>query len=407
MLFLAAYFHTLDGKLLTISGDLAVRFYGLTYVVGFVLAWFVLARLAKRGLIAIPAERVPDVMLAVVLGTLLGGRIGYGLVYDQSLIGLKFFQIWHGGMASHGGMVGIIVACWYSTRWLRTDDLVVTPAAASSGPPKTAGAGTGESSPPSSSRSESPDLAPPGSLDPTSSTLHVVDCMGLVSVFGIFLGRIANFVNGELLGRVIVEPSKTTQVASAPWWSVRFPQELSGWLEPGKLPNPDPQSHTPALAAEQFARLDALVESVRQPGEKWETSLNYVINHAARYREQLEPLLSARHPSQLYQAFAEGIVLGLFVWIVWRVPQKPGVVAAWWLIVYGALRVVTEIWRLPDAQFIGAAARPLGLSRGQWLSVAMVGVGVAVLIWATRRAAPKLGGWAGGRPGRNSTAPVA
>ena len=358
MLTIGAFFHTLDGKIFTIYGDLAVRFYGLTYVVGFVLAWFILWRLARRGLIAIPADRVPDFMLAVVLGTLLGGRIGYALVYDQSLLGLKFFQIWHGGMASHGGMLGIIFACWFSTRWLRTEEL---------------------------------GLQPP--LDRAGATLHVMDCMGLVSVFGIFLGRIANFVNAELLGRVVIAPSTTGELTPAPWWTVRFPQELSGWVEPGPPAVREMASHTPDLTVGQMAKLDALVQSVRQPEETWASALGYVIKHADRYRDQLEPLVSSRHPSQLYQAVAEGLVLGAIVWLIWRLPRKPGVVAAWWLMVYGALRVVTEVWRLPDAQFVGAAARPLGLSRGQWLSVGMVAIGLVLLIWAARRAGPKLGGW--------------
>ncbi len=361
MLTLGAFFHTLDGKIFTIYGDLAVRFYGLTYVIGFSLAWFILWRLAKRGLIAIPADRVPDVMLAVVLGTLLGGRIGYALVYDQSLLGLKFFQIWTGGMASHGGMVGIILACWFSTRWLRTDELNLPP-------------------------TDAP-------LDRTGATLHVMDCMGLVAVFGIFLGRIANFVNAELLGAVVVKPSLTGQPAAAPWWTVRFPQELAGWVEPGPPPVREGASHTPDLTVAQMAQLDALVQSVRKPDETWSSALGYIIKHASQYRQQLEPLLSARHPSQLYQAVAEGLLLGVIVWLIWRLPRKPGVIAAWWLIVYGVLRVITEIWRLPDAQFLGADARPLGLSRGQWLSVAMVVVGIATLVWAARRAGPKLGGW--------------
>src|SRR5262249_12119509 len=92
------------------------------------------------------------------------------------------------------------------------------------------------------------------------------------------------------------------------------------------------------------------------------------------------------------QAVAEGLVLAACVWLIWYKPRKPGVIAAWWLMIYGVLRVATEIWRLPDAQF-GDAGRIYGLSRGQWLSVGMVVIGAGLLIFASRRAANKLGGW--------------
>jgi phosphatidylglycerol:prolipoprotein diacylglycerol transferase len=95
----------------------------------------------------------------------------------------------------------------------------------------------------------------------------------------------------------------------------------------------------------------------------------------------------------LYQAGAEGIVLGAALWVIWAKPRKPGVVGSCFFMIYGVLRVITEIWRLPDPQF-GDAGRPFGLSRGQWLSVAMIVIGVAGFLWSRRRKTRKLGGWA-------------
>lgn len=349
MLTLAAFFHSFDGVLLPISGEIAIRFYGLTYVIGFISAWFVLTRLAKRNLIDIPPHRVADAMLIIILGTLLGGRLGYVIFYETTpwLDRLaNIYKVWQGGMASHGGMVGIVIACYIVSRGFRDDQ---------------------------------------GHRIGQTSTFHIMDCMAIVSCFGLFLGRIANFVNGELLGDIVSPPGKP-----GPWWSVQFPQELSGWIGPAIR---DPKSHTPALSPEQLTQLEALVASVRKPDESWQQALSYITHHAAKFQSQLEPLLSSRHPSQLYQAIAEGLILGLVTWAIWALPRKPGVVAAWWFMLYGVMRIVTEFWRLPDPQFLGEAARPLGLSRGQWLSALMVLGGGILLAVALLRKSKPLGGW--------------
>ncbi|CAN5869846.1 hypothetical protein BH11PLA1_BH11PLA1_15280 [soil metagenome] len=353
---LAAYFHTLDGTLLPISGPIAIRFYGVTYILGFVIAAWVLVRLAQRRLIAISAERVPDVMLLVVLGTLLGGRIGYIIFYETTPWTTRLaniYKVWDGGMASHGGMIGIILGCIVAARMV---DLTLARGGNAEIPRR-------------------PRLA---------RTLHVMDCMGLVACFGLFLGRIANFVNGELLGAIVSPPG-----TPGPWWTVQFPRELDGWEAPGVLA---PGTHTPALTPAQLDQLDALVSSVQRPQDKWSDALHYITSHAAKFQPQLEPLLSSRHPSQLYQAIAEGIVLGIAVWFIWRFPRRPGVIAAWWLMIYGVLRILTELWRLPDPQF-GAAMRIAGLSRGQWLSVAMIAGGALVLWLAHTARGPRIGGW--------------
>jgi phosphatidylglycerol:prolipoprotein diacylglycerol transferase len=342
MLTLAAYFHDLDPFLVRFSGDFGVRWYGLAYIAGFVAAYLILVRLARRGLILIPTDRVYDAMVWLVLGTIAGGRLGYALFYDPGFRLLTTFSpsfpFWsllrlnEGGMASHGGMVGLALACWRISR----------------GWPGPAG--------------EPPARAP---------LLHVMDFVALVAPIGILFGRLANFINGELLGRIVSPPG-----TPGPWWSVQFPHELT---EPARRlqQTPEQWAAIESLAAKSFPRL--------RPDD----ALHALAHSAGRFRQELTPLLSSRHPSQLYQALAEGLVLGAILWLLWARPRRPGVVAAAFLIIYGVLRVLTEIVRLPDPQL----ERIAGLSMGQWLSVVMVLVGAGVLVVSLRSARPPVGGW--------------
>ena len=169
---------------------------------------------------------------------------------------------------------------------------------------------------------------------------------------------------------------------------MRFPQELL-------------TGHMPTLDGEQSEKLYLLFDRVAPGWEMLgddgfavaaERLIAAVQRGSADLARELEPLISARHPSQLYQALAEGPILLATLWFVWRKPRKPGVVGTWFLIAYGSMRFVTEFWRLPDDQL--AVARIAGLSRGQWLSLLMVVAGALALGVVTRRKnAPRLGGW--------------
>lgn len=340
---LAAYLHDLSPFALRLTSTFGIRWYSLAYITGFIIAYLLMTRLARRGLILIPAHRVPDAMFWIIFGTLVGGRLGYVLVYQPELLWtiLDHAPWWgliainEGGMASHGGMVGLTLAAWRISRgW--TNDAT-------------------------------------GQVEGRCPMLHVMDVLALMSPFGVFFGRIANFINGELLGAIVSPPG-----TPGPWWTVQFPSELV-------------TARAPALTSQQQTALADLVETAA-PGRPVEAGLRRLVEHAHDYAQQLRPLLSSRHPSQLYQALAEGLVLGAFIWIAWLKPRKAGVIAALFLIAYGILRVITEIWRLPDAQF--AVGRPMGLSRGQWLSVGMTLVGVWLLVFALRRSGPQIGGWA-------------
>lgn len=355
----AAWVHSLSPFALRVSGDFGLRWYGLSYVAAFLIGWVVLHALARRGRILIPAERVADAMMWIVAGTIVGGRLGYVLVYEPSLLwtvssrppwwGLLAVNL--GGMASHGGMVGLVIAAWLISRGWREED---------------------------------------GRVVGRVPMLHVMDAMALVCPPGLLLGRLANFVNGELLGRVVAAPGEP-----GPWWSVRFPQELRGWTA-SPLEGGVPTGHAPDLSAAQQVALAQLVESVRLPGEAWNAGVDRLIAHAAEHREALAQVVSARHASQLYQGAAEGLVVGAVLWLLWMRPRKPGVVSAAFLVTYGVLRILTEFIRLPDAQF-GAAGRIAGLSRGQWLSVVMIAAGLGVAWLAARRPGPRVGGWLGAR----------
>lgn len=338
MLTLAAWVHDLNPFVWRISSAVGVRWYGLAYIAGFACAWLLLHVLAKRRLSLLKPEAVPDAMLALVIGVLVGGRLGYVVFYDPGLL-VEFtssppwwglLAINRGGMASHGGMVGVAAACWAIGRRERIP------------------------------------------------FLHLLDLVALVAPIGLFFGRVANFINGELLGAVVAPPGRP-----GPWWTVKFPQELA-------------THHRPALDPDQVNRLEAILDRVAQPGDNYDKAVERLVSaiqHGnATLKNDLAPLLASRHPSQLYQAFAEGIVLFATLWLIWARPRKPGVIGAWFLIVYGVLRIATEIWRLPDDTL--AVQRILGLSRGQWLSVVMVVIGVVLLALASRRDAAKLGGWA-------------
>ena len=197
-------------------------------------------------------------------------------------------------MASHGGMLGVALVLWlYARRW---------------GVP----------------------------------FLHLLDLTAFAAPVGLFCGRVANFINGELWGRAAPEGFPL---------AVRFPQELGREV------------------AEQVR--DGVPAAIRLTQE----------------------LATPRHPSPLYAAVLEGVVVFAAVAWVYRQPRRPGVAAGVFGLVYAAARFLGEFFREPD-EGIGLT---LGLSRGQWLSVLMFAVASALLIYATRREAPASGGWLRGK----------
>lgn len=348
---LAAWLHDLNPFIWRFSESFGIRWYGLAYALGFVLAGLQLAWLAKRNASLIPKPQVYDALMFLLFGVIVGGRVGYVLIYDRALLSQfePSFPWWgllminRGGMSFHGALVGLLGGAWFVSRHLvRRDD------------------GTRLSLP----------------------YAHVCDLIAFIVPPGLMLGRLANFINGELLGKIVAPPG-----APAPWWAVRFPQELEG---------PHAPPLTPVQQADFASLLDRFGQREHGPEHALAKLLDAVQNHSftghAQLLSDVASITSARHPSQLYQAFVEGPLLMLVLWALWRRPRPAGLITGVFLIVYGITRfIIEQYFRLPDAQF--ANGRPGGLSRGQWLCAGMVVGGICVIVLALTKRTQKLGGW--------------
>lgn len=271
----------------------ALRWYALAYIVGLIAGWKIITRLVSTprfwsGPAPLSPEQVERLLTWVILGVILGGRLGFVLFYQPGYYlqnpGL-IFRIWEGGMSFHGGFLGVIVA---GIAFCRRERIAMLPLA---------------------------------------------DLMAVVAPIGICLGRLANFVNAELWGRPTTLP-----------WGVAFPGEAA--------------QTCPGITG-----------------------------------------ICARHPSQLYEAALEGLLLGaLLLYLVHRRGwlAHPGRTAGLFFAGYAAARFVVEFFRQPDAQFVtpdnplGLALHigGLGLTMGQLLSLPMLAAGLWFIARARRTQAP-------------------
>ena len=246
-------------------GPIAVHWYGIAYIVGIVLGWWLLQLRAGRGQFDWSRDDVADVVFFAALGAVLGGRIGYILFYnfaDYLSEPLSIFAVWRGGMSFHGGVLGFMVAlAWFARRRQR-------------------------------------------------AFLAVTDFVVPVVPVGLLFGRVANFVNQELWGAPTSMP-----------WGVVFTNPAAGGI--------------------------------------------------------------ARHPTQLYEAGLEGVVLFLILWTLSRVPRARGLVSGVFLAGYGVFRCSIEFVREPD-QHIGYLAGGW-LTMGHVLSVPMIVGGLGLVTWALSR----------------------
>lgn len=358
---LGGWLHTLSPFLWEFSPGVGLRWYGLAYALAFVWGWLFLRWAFRRGVSQVPADRVGDAIVWIVLGVVVGGRLGYVFFYEPSLLwdfsrNAPFWGVLainRGGMASHGGIIGVVLAAWRISRgWKALDDAA---------PPRIVG---------------------------RCPMLHVLDVLALGTPVGLMLGRLANFINGELLGRIIAMPGQ-----AAPWWTVRYPQEVT-------------TGHDAPRSPDQNAALDQIIAAYAQNGDTaadaWDRVLRGLQRGDTGLAAAVEPLISARAPSQLVQAFCEGVVLAAILWTIARTPHRPGVIGSWFVISYGLMRIGTEFVRLPDAHL--EVQRILGLTRGQWFSAAMIAVGVGFLLWIRRANRAPIGGWAR-RPTPEPTTP--
>lgn len=248
-------------------GPIALRWYGLMYLAGIVVAWWLGTRRARQPGSLINAQQVSDFLFWGFLGIVLGGRLGYVFFYqlDAFLANpLYLLKIYEGGMSFHGGLLGVLVAFWW---WGRTQQQKL-------------------------------------------SFFQVADFFAPLVPPGLFFGRIGNFINGELWGR--------QADASVPW-AFRFPTD------------------------------------------------------------ELQLL---RHPSQLYEALLEGLLLFIILYAYSAKPRPRMAVSGVFALGYGGFRFIVEYFREPDAH-LGLQA--LGLSRGQWLCLPLIALGIALIALAYRR----------------------
>ncbi|MCG8547738.1 MAG: prolipoprotein diacylglyceryl transferase [Alphaproteobacteria bacterium] len=250
-------------------GPVAIRWYALAYIAGLVGGWQYALRLARRAPNIVSPRHIDDFMVWATVGVVLGGRLGYVIFYQPAYFldhPGEILQVWKGGMSFHGGLLGVILAMYLFGRRR----------------------GTG--------------------------FFPLADIIAAATPIGLFFGRIANFINGELWGRVTDVP-----------WGVIFPR---GGPEP-------------------------------------------------------------RHPSQLYEAGLEGLLLFVVLAVlVFRFDalRRPSLVSGTFLVGYGLARIIVETVREPDTY---TSLMPLGTTFGQWLSLPMVLYGL-YLIWTARHRPPGL-----------------
>ncbi|MCC5807344.1 MAG: prolipoprotein diacylglyceryl transferase [Opitutales bacterium] len=273
--------HDLSPFLIRFSEDFGLRYYSLAYIAGFAVAYVLFRVYHRTGRSSLDPARMEGLFLALILGVLLGGRIGFMLLYDFGELvrnPLRLFAVWEGGMSSHGGFAGVALAVWIATRRMGVD------------------------------------------------LWHVGDLVASAAPAGLLFGRIANFINGELWGKP----------AEAPW-AVLFPA----------------------------APLDR--------------SAAYV--YVAEWGYHANP----RHPSQLYAAFLEGLVLLAIMqcrfWYSGR-SRPSGQLVGEFLCAYAVLRVIGEVFREPDASPV------LGLSRGTAYSLVALVLGALIIFLARARRLP-------------------
>lgn len=327
---LAVWLHNLSPILIEL-GPVPIRWYGLSYLAGFFVAYLMVKRVCRVGVSTLKPDNATDLVVAVAIGIVFGGRLGYVLLYKPEML-IEFTKsppFWDvlainkGGMASHGGMIGGMLGCLYHARRNNHD------------------------------------------------FFYLADLFAFTAPLGIFFGRVANFINGELLGRPCDE--------SFPL-AVKFPQELFD-VDATKINEiytalPPPGSVVPGLT--NWSR--GIIVELMQRGDA-------VITRA------VEPLLTTRHPSQLYAGIMEGLIVLAVLAAIWIKPRKPGVIAGTFSMVYAVMRVANEFFRMPDAHLMDQEFAAFHVTRGQWLSALLFAFGVTLVVISLRRKSQPMGGW--------------
>lgn len=323
MSLLTTCIHHLDPVLLEIPGTpLALRWYGLAYVAGFVLGYLVLLQLSRRDLYCVKPDKLGDFITTVcICGVLMGGRLGEFFFYWLPREGwsglcadpLWVLRVWEGGMASHGGIIAVVcVSLWYARKH-------------------------------------------------GHSFAELTDGLAIVCTIGLFFGRVANFINGELYGRIT---SPDNPIA------MKFPMELTTLSAPQQL--------EAIRAVEQTA--GAPIRSLALPNEGFYDTLFRLCRDNEAIRETLGQFLTPRYPSQLFEALGEGLIIFIIL-ITLRLKWKnapAGIFACLFGLLYAIARITAECFKEPDAAVWN------GITQGQLLSIGVVVLGGLFLIPAVR-----------------------
>lgn len=352
MVLLAYYLHDLNPMIFKL-GPITPRWYGFSYLMGFVGAYLLIKKLSRDGMLQLPAEKVPDLVLnCCIFGVLVGGRLGYCLFYDlpralhdhvtpllwsfgEGAPWWGLLRVNDGGMSAHGGVVFTILTLMVFA-WRNKVRLV-----------------------------------------------NIGDAACMVVPVGLCFGRLANFVNGELYGHATTVP-----------WAVQFPSEL---IAPTNGVYDIPLGQRLGLiqrVAEQVpAYADYLTVMPRglDGSGQYHYQMNGIIAFAQQHNpqvvEMLRNLLIARHPSQLYEAGLEGVLLFLIVWTIGRFWRKEGMAGGAFLVGYPIMRILGEQFRVGDTplNILG-----IEVSKGVLYSLLMLIPAAAYWLYWIRRNQPSV-----------------
>lgn len=320
--------HNLDPFAIQFTQNFGIRWYGLAYLTGFILGYLVMQYVSKKGNTPLKKEAIADFVTYAAIGVLVGGRLGYCIFYGPELF-TSFdhqFPYWgalkvnQGGMASHGGILGVILVCWLYARKHKIP------------------------------------------------FLHLLDMVTFGGSLGFFFGRIANFINGELYGRPA--PAGLS-------WAMKFPQEMYLWADKqvSKLMSLGPAAQDLGFIKTGHGNVPVDVATWQGWVQNYRRDLgaHNLVNSAIdqmilavqhgneKVTQALSLVLTPRYPSQLIQALLEGLMVFLILVWIWKKPRKPGVIGGWFGILYAIARIIGEEYRMPDVQI---GYQLFGLTRG-------------------------------------------
>jgi len=336
---LATYIHDLDPVIFSLTDSIKLRWYGLAYLMAFVVGYLLLKWMGDRKLWVLPGKVAGDfIAYAAFFGVFLGGRIGNVLVYQREEFfenpGM-IFKVWEGGMASHGGILGLMIFTFVYSRMKKV------------------------------------------------SWTGIGDGLCVVAPLGVMFGRLANFINGELYGRVDRGFA----------WAMKFPDTLfdkgtesygaeGEWFRSGEAQYAAAKASDGGAYAGFYEKMTT--EGGVTAGQQVE-ALQLAIREEPGVKEAVGEFLLPRYPSQLFQAAGEGLCLFLILWFARvKFPKLAhGVLTGLFFIFYAVFRISMEQFREPEISNVNALG--IEMTMGQFLSVFMIFIGVGFIVAAKIR----------------------